>query len=361
MTFLELKGIGKRFGRTQALGNVDLVVSKGEYVVIVGPTAAGKTTLLKIVAGLVRQDAGEVWIDDQRVDHLPPEQRKIAYLPQSYSLFPHLDVMENTVFGPKARGWTPQRIKVVGREMLAMVHLYGRRDAYPNELSGGMSQRCALARALAADAHLLLLDEPLRALDARLRLELREEIKRLARDMRLTTLHVTHDQEEAMAVADRIVVLRHGTIVQEGRPWEIFSAPTTPFVAHFVGEANFITGTARKLGDAYVLVDEHGMEHRCGSGVAKEGERAVAGIKVEHTRLERTGGMAGRVERASFLGRYIAYEVHVPEKGRFVARLPSRGAPLFDEGEDVSVVLEPRHLRIFPLPEHGLTKDLEVE
>ena len=242
MVSLRVEGLRKTFPGIVALDHVDLRLRESEYVVILGPTGSGKTTLLRTIAGLARQDAGHVYFDDQLVDALPPFERGVAYLPQTYSLFGHLTVRENIEFGPTVQDWEPRRREAIAREMLDLVHLSERAGSFPAELSGGMQQRVALARALGTQARLLLLDEPLRALDARLRIELRQELRSLAKGVGITTLHVTHDQEEAISIADRIAVLRRGRVVQVGTPREVYESPESPFVANFVGEANFFEG-----------------------------------------------------------------------------------------------------------------------
>jgi ABC-type Fe3+/spermidine/putrescine transport system ATPase subunit len=367
MPGIKIEKLRKEFGSTVAVDDLDLHVKDGEYLTILGPTGAGKTTLLRLISGLTRQTSGSVFINGDCVDKLPPEDRKVAFLSQTYSLFPHMDVWDNTIFGPVARGWTPEKVEVIGREMLEMVHLYDRRDALPNELSGGMMQRNALARALSADAKIILLDEPLKALDARLRLDLRYDLKRLARDMNMTTIHVTHDQEEALTISDRIIVLRKGRMVQSGTPQEIFNKPSRPFVHHFVGEANFVRGVlTSKAENRAKLSDKVGRIFvTCGTNLA-EGASIVAGIKTEFTLMtkEKRGevnNFTGTIDRKLFLGRFTDFEVLLTEGGIVHARLPSAVADKFDEGDRVHIHYAPERLLVFPEPEEGLKKELEME
>jgi iron(III) transport system ATP-binding protein len=241
--YLEVRDLSKRFGDFTALGNVSLDVVEGEFVCFLGPSGCGKTTLLRAIAGLDPQTSGTIRQKGRDVSGLPPAQRDFGIVFQSYALFPNLTVADNVGYGlvsrRQARGEIAKRVE----ELLAMVGLPDSGPKYPAQLSGGQQQRVALARALATSPGLLLLDEPLSALDARVRLRLRHEIKALQRRLGVTTIMVTHDQEEALTMADRIVVMNHGAIEQVGTPQEIYRRPATAFVADFVGSMNFLAGT----------------------------------------------------------------------------------------------------------------------
>ncbi len=259
---IEIKNLNKRFGKLWALRNVNLTIKKGEYVVILGPTGAGKTTLLKIIAGLVKPTSGELYKNGEFLNPIPPEKRNLAYLPQTsdFSLFPYLDVWENTIFSPKMKGnKTIDEIRSLGDEILDMVNLRYRYNAFPYELSGGMKQRVALARAIAADADIFLFDEPLRALDARLRIRLRKEIKKLVSNLNKTTLHVTHDFEESVSIADKIMIINEGEIIQFGTPEEIYNHPNSLFSAYFFGETNLLAAKRIRKDDVleYMQIDDH--------------------------------------------------------------------------------------------------------
>ncbi len=251
MAFLEVGGVSKSFGPIRALDNVTFEVSKGEYLCILGPTGAGKTTLLRIISGLLEPDEGEVYIEGVNVTQIPPEERNVAYMPQGYALFPHMTVWENVVYGASIKGLSEER----ARDALRRVGLLHRVDSYPNELSGGQQQRVALARVLAAGGKLLLLDEPLSALDLLLNIELRYELRKLAKKLGLTVIHVTHSAEEAMSISDKIIVLRRGRIQQIGKPEEIYHAPSNLFVANFIGEINIIEGIVRDIHNGYFTVE----------------------------------------------------------------------------------------------------------
>ncbi len=366
MPNIKITGLNKIFGDLKAIDELDFEVKDGEYLTILGPTGAGKTTLLRLISGLTEQTSGTIEIDGKNVDELPPEERRVAFLSQSYSLFPHMNVWENTTFGPTARGWDPDKVNIIGREMLEMVHLYDRKDALPRELSGGMQQRNALARALSADAKVLLLDEPLRALDARLRLDLRHELKRLAKAMNMTTIHVTHDQEEALTISDRIIMLKEGKIIQSGTPQEMFNEPANPFIHHFIGEANFLQGTlVDKDEEGCIIQAQARRKYRAAKTCYLTGDRVVAGIKTEFTVLTKekkadSNSFQGIIDRKLFLGRFTDFEIILSDGGVIHARLPSSIAHKFEEGNHVNAYYSPERLLVFPEPEGGLKAELEM-
>ncbi len=246
-TFLSVRGIDKRFGAFTALDSVSLEVRHGEMVCLLGPSGCGKTTLLRTIAGLERQDTGSLQAGGRDISQLPPQARDYGILFQSYALFPNLTVEDNVAYGLNAaaaqRKLSRQQKRERVTEMLGMVGLAGSERKYPGQLSGGQQQRVALARALAPSPSLLLLDEPLSALDAQVREHLQLEIRRLQKEFRITTLMVTHDQEEAMVMADRIAVMNRGRIEQFGTPDEIYRRPASPFVADFIGQSNWLPFT----------------------------------------------------------------------------------------------------------------------
>jgi putative spermidine/putrescine transport system ATP-binding protein len=235
---LDVLGLTVRYGGFTALDAVDLAVQPGEILALLGPSGCGKTTLLRTVAGFVRQAAGQVLIDGAAIDDLPPNRRQVGIVFQNYALFPHMSVAENVAYGLQARREAKPRIEARVAELLEMVQLGALRDRAPRQLSGGQQQRVALARALAIEPSILLLDEPFAALDRSLRLDMQIEIKRLQRQLGLTAILVTHDQDEAMSVADRIAVMRGGQIEQLGTPVEVYDQPSTLFVSGFIGTTN---------------------------------------------------------------------------------------------------------------------------
>jgi len=243
-TALTIRGIHKRFDRFVALQQIDLTVRQGEMLCLLGPSGCGKTTLLRIIAGLETQSGGTIVQNGRDISQLPPVKRDYGIVFQSYALFPNLTIAENVAYGLVNRRKPRAEVKARVEELLTMVGLPTSGDKYPGQLSGGQQQRIALARALATSPRLLLLDEPLSALDALERIRLRGEIRRLQQQLGVTTIMVTHDQEEALSMADRIVVMNHGVIEQIGTPHEVYERPATPFVADFVGKVNVLPAVA---------------------------------------------------------------------------------------------------------------------
>ncbi|WP_341911046.1 ABC transporter ATP-binding protein [Ferrovibrio terrae] len=240
---LALSGINHWFGATQALDGITLRIEPGELIALLGPSGCGKTTLLQIIAGFLQPSTGEVLLDGYRVEHMPANRRRIGMVFQNYALFPHLSVFENVAYGLKARKTPSAMVKAKVAEMLALVKMGHLADRLPGQLSGGQQQRVALARALAIEPGIVLLDEPFSALDKNLRLDMQIEIKSLLTGYGVTSIMVTHDQEEALSMADRIVVLNRGRIEQVGTPDALYDRPETLFVNQFIGHANFLQGT----------------------------------------------------------------------------------------------------------------------
>ena len=241
-TLLEVRGIAKRFGRADVLKNISLEIAAGEFLTLLGESGSGKTTLLRLVAGFEQPTAGEIWMGKERLDTLPPYKRRVNTVFQNYALFPHLNVRDNVAYGLRVKS-TP-RAEIGGRveEALRMVKMSSFADARPSTLSGGQQQRIALARALINRPELLLLDEPLSALDANLRKQMQSELKALQREIGIAFLFVTHDQDEAMALSDRIALLRNGALEQIASPREIYSRPATAYTAEFIGQTNLLRG-----------------------------------------------------------------------------------------------------------------------
>ncbi len=369
MPSIELVNVTKRYGDIVAIKNLNLTIKDEEYVCVLGPTGSGKTTLLKLIAGIVRPDSGEIYIDDELVNKLPPQERNVAYVPQQYALFPHLSVIDNVAFGPLSKGFSKEEAYKVSMQMLEMTRLDHRANSFPHELSGGMQQRLALARGLASGAKILLLDEPLGALDARLRVELRYKLREIAKENDLTTIHVTHDQEEAMVVADRIVILRHGEIQQEGTPAQVYYEPKSIFVAHFVGSANFFEGFIAETDPHGSWIQlRNGFVLRVNGKAGKVGERVVVMIREEKTEIlkrtrkrEEINLLPGKIEEISLLGDFVSYSILLDNGDRVNSKMPMfSGIGKFKIGERVYVRLRTENLRVYPYPPQGLYQELEV-
>jgi len=367
MSLVRLVNVTKKFGKIVALNRINLSVEDGEYLCILGPTGAGKTTLLRIIAGLLEPDEGEIYIEGKKVNGVPPEKRNAVYMFQNFALFPHMNVWQNVSFGPVIKEWSPEKIRNVTSEILEMVRLGERRDAYPNELSGGMQQRVALARGIAAGARILLLDEPFGALDARLRVNLRTQLRSLVKDQGLTTIHVTHDQEEALMVADRIAILREGKIEQIGSPQEIYTRPKSIFVMSFVGGANFIDGTVSNIGPSESIIElRGGLYIHVLDTTKKIGERVVVAIRREDISLGKSrrrgfNNLIGEITDAMFVGGSMEYIVKLENDMLLSSRiLLTENSEIFHKGDIVIVSFHPKECRVFQYPERGLLKEIEA-
>ncbi|MEU4919883.1 ABC transporter ATP-binding protein [Streptomyces parvus] len=268
---VHLKQLRRKFGSTVALDGLDLDIAAGEMVALLGPSGCGKTTALRIVAGFETADGGELLMGGEDVTSVPANRRDIGMVFQSYSLFPNMTAAENIAYGLRVRGRAAAERKERAGELLDLVGLPGRDGHYPHQLSGGQQQRVALARALAIRPRVLLLDEPLSALDAKVRLSLREEIRRIQLDLGITTVFVTHDQEEALSMADRVAVMKDGRLEQCAAPSELYDRPATPFVAEFVGTMNRLPGTVR----------DGGVVELFGRRLPIHGERPAVGAEVD--------------------------------------------------------------------------------
>ena len=283
---LRLETITHRFGATTAVRDVSLDVSAGELVALLGPSGCGKSTLLRIIAGFIRQSEGRVRYDGEPVDHLPPNRRGAGIVFQNYALFPHMTAAQNVAYGLEARRDPRARVRARVAEMLALVQMSDLAERYPGQLSGGQQQRVALARALAVEPKILLLDEPFGALDKNLRLDMQVEVKRLQRLYGITTIMVTHDQEEALGMADRIAVLNAGAVEQFANPVEIYDRPATLFVNQFVGTTNLLPGVVESIdGDSCRVAFASGESLLCRADGLAAGARVLVSIRPERLRL----------------------------------------------------------------------------
>jgi iron(III) transport system ATP-binding protein len=350
--FLNVRGLCKTFGQFTALRDVDLDVGRGEFVCFLGPSGCGKTTLLRAIAGLDPQSAGAIRINGRDVSHAPPAARDFGIVFQSYALFPNLTVADNVAYGLVNRGDGKPAIKARVAELLALIGLSDQAAKYPVQLSGGQQQRVALARALATSPGLLLLDEPLSALDARVRLRLRDEIKGLQRKLGVTTIMVTHDQEEALSMADRIVVMNHGVVEQVGSPQDIYLRPQTAFVADFVGRLSFLDGVMS--GPAQVMIgglalacaNPAGLAEGAAVEVALRPEAVVIGAAAAGARVET------RIAAVEFLGPYTRATLTAGDGAgfRFLADIAAGRLRETDltVGAALTVSLPAEALRVFP-------------
>ncbi len=357
----------KKYGEITALDHLNLSIEDKEYVCVLGPTGAGKTTLLRIIAGLLEPDEGEINIAGRLVNELPPEERNAVYMFQQFALFPHMNVWQNVSFSPVIKDYHENRVKRLTLEILEMVKLADRRDAFPHELSGGMQQRVALARGIASGARILLLDEPLGALDARLRVDLRAQLRKLAEDQGLTTIHVTHDQEEALMIADRVVVIRKGRIEQMGTPHEIYTSPQSAFIMSFIGGANFIEGNVIRVEDSGSIIEIRGSHKIHVSDISRTvGEKIVVAIRLEDISIgmvdvPESNNFSGMIESTMFIGSSIEYVIKL-DNGITVSskKLISDAYKSQKSNEPIVVSFLPETCYVFEYPKIGLLKEIEA-
>ena len=313
MAHLSLSNISKEFTGTSAVRNFNLAVEKGEFVSFLGPSGCGKTTTLRMIAGFEIPTTGNVMIDDIDITNKAPNQRNVGMVFQAYALFPNMTVAQNIGYGLRIRKETKAAIKERVTEMLALIHLEQRGNSYPHQLSGGQQQRVALARALAIRPQVLLLDEPLSALDAKIRVQLRAEIRAIQRKLGITAIYVTHDQEEALSISDRIVVMYEGKIEQVGSPFEIYNFPSTAFVANFVGTLN--TTTAEVIDPVKNLLQIDGVLLEAADGVEDKhkGDKVTIAIRPERFNFlateRKTNVLDCKIENITFLGSVVRIQV----------------------------------------------------
>ena len=313
---LELRGLAKRYGDFVAVEGADLSVESGSFLTLLGPSGSGKTTILMMIAGFTEPTAGRLLLDGQDITDLPPEKRAFGMVFQGYALFPHMNVAENIGFPLRVRGLSRAARDERVRATLDLVQLTGFADRLPKQLSGGQQQRVALARALVFEPALLLLDEPLSALDKKLRAELQEELRALHRRVGRTFINVTHDQEEALSLSDEVAILNHGRIIQKGAPGALYEHPRTRFVADFLGKSNFLRGVVREVGGAALGIQCEGLRLRHSAPAARPalGEEVLLSLRPEKIALAQDGDNAleGRVVSVSYLGAGHAVVLETP-------------------------------------------------
>ncbi len=347
MPELAVSNLHKSFGAVHAVDGIDFTLDKGEILALLGPSGCGKTTTLRLIAGFEHPDAGTVTLQGDDLLAVAPERRKIGFVFQNYALFPHMNVAQNIAYGIRFAPHHRERVQ----KLLALVDLSGLEKRYPRELSSGQCQRVALARALAPQPRLLLLDEPLSALDAKLRESLRQEIRRIQREVNLSTIHVTHDQDEAMAISDHIAVMNAGRIEQIGTPSEVYSRPRSAFVASFIGHANVVEGTVISANEGALEIDAGGLRLRTvrSSGDFHLGDDALLFCKEEDARLGGEGENcvpAARIIITEYHGEMISAHLE-SQIGPLRVRLPASMASNVQVGREVSVFFPPEACQVF--------------
>ncbi|MEA2377131.1 MAG: putative spermidine/putrescine transport system ATP-binding protein [Thermoleophilaceae bacterium] len=350
-TVLDIQDVSKRYDDTVALKSATLSVVEGEFLTLLGPSGSGKTTLLRIIAGFQAPTGGSVLLRGRDITGLWPAERGIGMVFQQYALFPHMTVADNIAYGLKQRKWKKPARQERVREMLDLVRLPGLEGRYPRQLSGGQQQRVALARALAYSPEILLMDEPLGALDRTLRLEMEEELRRIHRDMRATVIYVTHDQQEALALSDRIAVMRAGEICALSTPEDLYRRPNSGFVARFFADANVLPAKVISESEGRAVVECLGGRLEC----SVTGERAEEMALVARRRSLKPGAVdgalsvRGTVNETLLLGEELEVTMSVPEVGRVVATISATALDEVAVGQELELFLPPDEAVLVPV------------
>ena len=365
MVSVTLKNVVKRYGRTIAVDHVSLEIVEGTLFTFLGPSGCGKTTTLRLIAGFEEPDEGSIFFDNVDVTYRKPYERNTAMVFQNYALWPHMTVYENIAYGLKVRKVPRQEIRSRVKRVLELVKLEGLENRYPSQLSGGQQQRVALARALVVEPEVLLLDEPLSNLDAKLRIEMREEIKKIQRQLGITTIYVTHDQEEAMSISDKIAVMNQGRVLQIDTPENIYFRPHTLFVATFIGKTSVLEGEV-------ISVEENKVKARVEGGLilnatlvdrnearnVEKGTRVALVMRPEHFELEKGRGdwneITGEVEIVMFVGTHKQVKLNVAPGISIMAYLPSDYHT--NIGEKLNLTIPSEKTLAYPIPNHSPLK-----
>lgn len=364
MPKVEIHALSKKFKSAKgeevlALDNLNLEIPDKKYSTLLGPSGCGKTTLLRIITGLVSPTNGQVLFDGEDVSQRTPQERDIGFVFQHFSIFPHMDVWHNTAYGPLVRGWEKENIAKAVRSNLKLVGLHDRTRALSHELSGGMRQRLGLARALATQANLLLLDEPMSALDVKIGAFLRYKLRKIVKDNKLTAIHVTHNQEEAMVISDNIILMKKGRVVQSGTPEELYNKPKTIFAANFIGKCNFFE--ARKLDENTIEVEGKKLK----TNKELKYDEMVIGVRPEKIHLKPHHDqvlITGNIDLINFLGHLYEYRINV--NGNIVKaykRIKSdEVTKKYQEGDRVNFSISGEDIFIFPKPK-DMKKELSLD
>lgn len=355
--YLSLEKITKIFpprgGATEvtAVSDVNLEIQKGELITLLGPSGCGKTTTLRMIAGFEFPTSGKIILDGEEINKLPPHKRGMSMVFQSYAIFPHLDVFENIAYGLNVQKMPMKTINEKVDRVLSLVHLEGMGKRAPNQLSGGQQQRVALARALVMEPKVLLMDEPLSNLDAKLREEMRTEIRRIQKEMNITSVYVTHDQIEAMTLSDRIVVMDQGFIQQIGTPVDVYRFPRTKFVANFIGRANFIPAKVVSKNGEKLEVGIFGktLTTESGEQICSKGDPVTLIVRPEMMKIKKHGELLdGIIRRAAYLGNCIEYDVEVSNQFLTGVEYDPNVRNMFTEGEQVTVGIVENCVQVLP-------------
>ena len=330
---LRLERVNKSFDGRQILEDLDLTIHENEFVTLLGPSGCGKTTILRLIGGFEMPDSGKIWFDGQDITRLQPEKRQVNTVFQKYSLFSHMDVAENIAFGLKLKGKSESYIKDKIKYALKLVNLDGYEHARVTQMSGGQQQRIAIARAIVNEPKVLLLDEPLSALDLKLRQNMQRELVKIKRELGITFVFVTHDQEEALSMSDTVVVMNQGWIQQIGTPENVYNEPENAFVADFIGDANFLRGKMLRHEDDCGIVDIGGTEVRVVDDSVADGADTTIVLRPESTVLAEEGFFPVKVEVSCFMGAYQLYHVRLGDTKLIIHEYNPKNKRIFGQGE----------------------------
>ncbi len=367
MPEIEMKGITKRFGKVTAAANINLKIKEGEYVTILGPSGCGKTTLVKILSGIWEPTEGDCFIDGKKVTGIPTFERDLGYIFQNIALFPHMTVWQNTSYAPIVKDRGQDVMEKTTTENLELVNLLQRKGFKPFELSGGEQQKAGIARALCSGSKLLILDEPLSALDARVRLDLRYVIKNLVKSKGLTAIHVTHDQEEAMSISDRIVLMRAGGIVEVDTPENLYNRPKNLFTANFIGEASFIEGRIidNNEDNCCTMRARNGYKLKIrNDSCMMKGAGVVIAVRPENlfiSRKEEDNSIPGEIQDKIFMGSFMRYRIMLATDDLVQVEIAEAIDKTFNIGDNVNVIFKSEKLLVYPRPKEGLQEVLSLE
>ena len=358
MAGITIEGVARTFGSVRAIDDVSLAVRDGEFFTLLGPSGCGKTTLLRMVAGFCDLDRGRILFGERRIDALPPHRRNAGMVFQNYAIFPNHTVAGNVAYGLKARNVAPADIERRVARALKLVHLDGYAERWPHQLSGGQLQRVAIARALVIEPEVLLLDEPLSNLDAKLRVEMRAEIRQLQQQLKITAIYVTHDQEEALAISDRIAVMQSGRLEQVGAPAAIYRTPATPFVAEFMGTTNLLTGVVAGRDGERLRIRVRGQEFAARGADAATGAEITFSLRPETLRLVAGGAapppgwasVTAAVSRIEFLGVLTRLSVRLDDGALLHAATLDLLPEGVANGAPVTLAYDPARVTVFHRP-----------
>jgi len=370
MPEIVLKGVTKRFGHITAVEDISFTIRDGEYVTILGPSGCGKTTIIKMIAGIWEPTEGEVTIDGVDMSGWPISERDVGYVFQNIALFPHMSIWENVTYAPRVKVWPEEEGERKATEAMQLVNILDKKGFFPSALSGGEQQKSALARALTSGSKLLLLDEPISALDARVRVELRYDLRRLVKDLNLTALHVTHDQEEAMSISDRIILMKKSRIMEISRPEDLYHRPKSLFAANFIGETNFLRGHIKKTGRDGIISLQNHVKIIADTGDMKEGAPVIVAMRPEFMDIlpldrEKADSdldfVEGTLDKIVFMGAYYRYFVNLITGERVTVDVPSDKEKNINIGEGCMVRLDRKEIMLFKMPPEGLEEVLKIE